>query len=635
MTLKGWAVKGFVYQTKPASPRVDNNKQHKQNSCFDDQVLHIYCLHGCWAAGLLGWGRSPSYITAGRQLFGFPVEIPFATDDNLTFQMDSTYYKPANVFRQPAIIVKKNSSAPANVDKIAYHKKSWQNDVSRLGSPLLRKASDDFNDYYTTKKLESQYWNMNNETKANGLPTGLSVVDDTLLVSNMDCKDNLKLLKLQQDQLVPRLQEMQTISVPGTPITSTSLLPQLDFTADYFEGHDQLLLTGHQDGTINLISTSTEHGDAKIVKRYKNGKFLSRQDPASLDNWLQSFTSLPVRKIMPWNQRGLVSLVNDSIFIYDINGSRSPQYLQSFPGIESFAVNKNPYLLSLCGSQFGRSGIALLDLRCDQKNSGNLYIPDSQITSSRLSQAQTSSYDCVWLDEYHLANCVNDTVKVWDIRSTGGEAKIEMVPMKGCIQSLSYHEGSKTLYTSDDQGFIISWDMTRIENMKKATLAQGFNSIVVPDQESLHEVSQCGNIVVNGASIHTQHNTGSVHGSVFMDTLSNGSLATLDSRELGVHRIRDVECIAPASSGAAEEKNDPVSNVGLENPEYKVSEDSDFISSNEISSFSMHSDCSSEHTSHSEEEHVNPNYSKHYHNDSYRSIYTLNDNMLSGSTIYH
>lgn len=255
------------------------------------------------------------------------------------------------------------------------------NDASRLGSPLLRKASDDFNDYYTTKKLESQYWKVNVDKRSTSLPTGLSVVDDTLLVSNMDSKDNLKLLKIQQDESTPRLHEIQTISVPGTPIMSTTLLPQRDYDASYYDGHDQLMLTGHQDGVINLISTSMDYGDAKVVKRYKNGKFLSRQDPPNLDNWLQSFTSLPVRKLKPWNQRGFVSLVNDSLFIYDINGSRTPQYLQSFAGIESFAINKNPYLLSLCGSQFGKSGIALLDLRCDQKM---LVICTSQIPRSHL-----------------------------------------------------------------------------------------------------------------------------------------------------------------------------------------------------------------------------------------------------------
>lgn len=520
------------------------------------------------------------------------------------------------------------------IDTSGYHKKSWQNDASRLGSPLLRKASDDFNDYYTTKKLESQYWKVNVDKRSTSLPTGLSVVDDTLLVSNMDSKDNLKLLKIQQDESTPRLHEIQTISVPGTPIMSTTLLPQRDYDASYYDGHDQLMLTGHQDGVINLISTSMDYGDAKVVKRYKNGKFLSRQDPPNLDNWLQSFTSLPVRNLKPWNQRGFVSLVNDSLFIYDINGSRTPQYLQSFAGIESFAINKNPYLLSLCGSQFGKSGIALLDLRCDQKNAGNLYIPDSQVTSSRLSSQQISSYDCVWLDEFHLANCVNDTVKLWDIRSTGGEAKCDIVPMKGCVQSLSYHEESKTLYTSDDQGIIISWDMKRIDNMKKATLAQGFSSIIVQNQESLHEVSQCGNIVVNGDSMHKQYPKSCVHGSVFMDTLSNGSLVTLDSRELGMHRIRDVKCITSTASGNDGNEESTDANVRLVNPEDRPIHDSDSaLSSNELSSFSMHSDCSSEHTSHSENEDEHLTYNKHYHHDSHRSIYTLND--MSGSTIYH
>lgn len=548
--------------------------------------------------------------------------------------MESNYYRPANVFRQPAIIVKKNASRCGTIDTSGYYKKSWQNDVSRLGSPLLRKASDDFNDYYTTKKLESQYWKVNGETKSTALPTGLSTDEDRLIYSNMDSKNNLKLLKIARDGESPRLHEIQTVSVPGTPIMSSKLLPQGDFSADYFEGHDQLLLTGHQDGVVNLISTSIECGGAKIVKRYKNGKFLSHRNPASLDHWLQSFTSLPVRKIKQWNKRGFVSLVNDSLFIYDINGPRTPQYLQSFPGIESFAVNENPYLLSLCGSQFGKSGVALLDLRCDQKNAGNLYIPDAQVTSSRLCFQQISSYDCVWLDEYRLANSVNDTVKVWDIRSTEGRPQCDMVPLKGCVQTLNYHNESKTLYTSDDQGWIISWDMSRIDTTRKATLAQGFSSIVDQDLEYLHEISQCGNIVVNGESIRKQYPTSTVHGSVFMDTFPDGSLLTLDSQELGLHSIRDVKCMAPSSSSNTELKVDKSPDVRLTEREDKATQDSDSAcSSNELSSMSMHSDYSSEHTSHSEGEQEHITYNKHHPHASHRSIYTLND--MSGSTIYN
>ncbi|QLL34542.1 hypothetical protein HG536_0G04040 [Torulaspora globosa] len=557
----------------------------------------------------------------------------------------SKYYTPANVFRQPAIIVKKRSGRVAGSDtrNMSWrHSRSWQNDASRLGSPLLRKVSDDFNDFYTTKKLESSYWRVNDETKSASLPASLSVVDDALLISDMESRDNLKLMRIEgQANEQPSLHELQAISVPGTPIFTSMLLPRPQFTADYVDGHDQLLLTGHQDGVVNLISTSTDEGNAKIVKRYKHGKFLSHRNPVRLDNWLQSFESLPVRKLKFWSDRGFVSLVNDSLFIYDINGSRTPQYLQSFAGVESFAINKNPYLLSLCGSQFGGSGVALLDLRSDQKSSGSLYIPDNCSSSSlsRSSLQNSASYDCVWIDEFHLANCINDTVKVWDIRSSTGDCKFEMLPMKGCIQSLKYHEESKTLYTADDQGFIISWDMKFANNMKRATLAQGFSSIVLENDLDIHDISQCGNIVVNGT--HSANLTGvKVQGSVFMDTLSDGSLLTLGSRELGLHRICDVRCQASTEKTAETSLEENTIAVQLEAAENdnRVAEESDFtFLSNDIdmSSLSMHSDCSSSHTLHSEPGLELLHYEKQPERRANSNIYSLSDIVLSGSTIYH
>ncbi|QLQ82612.1 hypothetical protein HG537_0H03750 [Torulaspora globosa] len=552
------------------------------------------------------------------------------------------YYTPTNVFRQPAIIVKKRSERLAQCDMSSHYSRSWQNDASRLGSPLLRKVSDDFNDYYTTKKLMSSYWKVNDETKSTSLPASLSVVDDTLLISDMESRDNLRLMRIEgQVNEQPSLHELQAISVPGTPVFTSILLPRSQFATDYVDGHNQLLLTGHQDGVVNLISTSTDEGNAKIVKRYKHGKFLSHRNPVRLDNWLQSFASLPVRKLKSWSDQGFVSLVNDSLFIYDINGSRTPQYLQSFAGVESFAINKNPYLLSLCGSQFGGSGIALLDLRSNQKSSGSLYIPDNCGSSSlsRSSLQNSASYDCVWIDEFHLANCINDTVKVWDVRSSTGDCKFEMLPMKGCIKSLNYHEESKTLYSADDQGFIISWDMKFANNMKRATLAQGFSSIVLEDDADIHEISQCGNIVVNGT--HSSNLTGiKVQGSMFTGTLGDGSLLTLGSRELGLHRICDVKCqalIKKTTESSLEEHTIDVQLEAAEHDNRTVEEsDSTFLSNDiDMSSLSMHSDCSSSHTLHSEPGHELLNYEKQPEHRANGTIYSLSGNVMSGSTIYH
>ncbi|QLG71293.1 hypothetical protein HG535_0B03320 [Zygotorulaspora mrakii] len=563
------------------------------------------------------------------------------------------YYQPANVFRQPALVVKKRSQNndtgsmlnSVSIDTTQHHRKSWKNDVSRIGSPLLRKASDDFNDHYTAKKLKSEYWKLSNKNGASYLPTDLSIVGDTILISNMDSKNNLKLHKLKQSKNGPfseptKLHEIQSVSVPGTPIMSSCLLPSKRFSADYFEGHDQLLLCGHQDGVVDLISTSMESGDAKIAKRYKHGKFLKHQKSlqSNLDNWLQSFPSLPVRKIKPWNDTGYTSLVNDSLFIYDLNRAKKPQYLQSFPGIESMAANEfnNPYVLSLCGSQFGNSGVALLDLRTNGLK-GNLYIPDCEDIAGESTSCRTknnTSYDCTWIDEYHVANCVNDIVKIWDIRSTGSQAKCEVLPMKGCIESLNYSIKSKTMYTSDDQGNIMSWDLTRLNNMKKATSAQGFNSISIQDtQELLHDVSQCGNIIINGSSFQKQYSKNTVRGSIFLDTTLDGSLITLDAQELGLHQVCHIECDVTNLN----EKNDQVVlSADTYEDANKLQEDSDVtLLGHDLSSLSNQSDCSSSHTLHSIEAYENANVEKNMKHDPHSNIiYSLNDLGLSGSTIY-
>lgn len=480
--------------------------------------------------------------------FVFPQYTPAVY--SLVQLMETDYYQPVKVFRQPAMHVKTRDASQHEDGE--HHAKSWLHDTSRISSPLLKKVSEEFNDHYTTRKLKSDYWGVNQDNNCTSLPTDLSVVRDTLLVSNMNDRDNLKLFNVSQaDSGDPtKLHELQSISVPGKPITSTSLLPPLEYPNEYVEDHDQLMLAGHQDGVVNLISTSRENGNAKIVKRFNHGKYLSRNMPVTLDNWLQSFSSLPIRKLGPWAGSGFTSIINDSLFIYELNRPKSPQYLQSFPGLESFAINdfRNPYLMALCGSQFGDSGIALLDLRSSRQG-GNLYIPDGKKTaatfnSSRSPMQSHVSKECVWIDEFHVVNCSNDVAKIWDIRSTDGENQCEIMPMKGCIESLTYHEPTKTLYTGDDQGYVLSWDLHHLEGIKKCIPAQGFNSVLTEsvEQETLHEINQCGSIVINGGQQKFTESTNKVHGSLLMDTMGNGSLATLDSQELGLHQICQVEC---------------------------------------------------------------------------------------------
>lgn len=148
---------------------------------------------------------------------------------------DNKYYEPTNIFRQPAINIKKRSEKKKILQSIttsSTYKKSWQNNTSKMNSPILRKASDNFNDFYTTKKLRSDYWKLYGINEAQqSIPSDISIVDNILLVSTMNGKDNLKLFEISS---VKKLKELQTITVPGTPITCICLLPKADFSPSVF-----------------------------------------------------------------------------------------------------------------------------------------------------------------------------------------------------------------------------------------------------------------------------------------------------------------------------------------------------------------------------------------------------------------
>lgn len=458
------------------------------------------------------------------------------------------YYQPANIFRQPAMCIKKTRDISCQTKSLQLktdgnYKKSWQNDTSKMNSPLLRKASGDINDFYTAKKLKSEYWKIseNDAISPVDLNSSLSVSGNRLLVSNGSKKDNLKLYQLETANTFSeknKLRELQSITVPDKLITSTALLPT-DFNneADLELGHDQLILTGHQDGVVNLITTSTAEGGAKIVRRFKHGKYLKSTTNDNLEMWMAK-KSYPIRKLLPWSDGksicGFLSLVNDSLFIYNLSQGKTPLYLNSFPGIESFDVNPtNSHMLSLSGSSFGENGISILDLRCGA-GKGNLYIPGN-------SSMPGSSLNCKWLDEHTLANSVGNTVKVWDIRNT--KMKFDIQGHKGCINALNYYRESQALYSSDDQGYTVCWDLNNVnEHVEKCTLAQGFQSI---GAESSIGTQQCGNIVTSPDLSRVSHSKFNNPGSTFLESLCDGSLVTLDYQEIGVHKIYDVETPVP------------------------------------------------------------------------------------------
>lgn len=571
----------------------------------------------------------------------------------INIMQDTKYYEPTNIFRQPAINIKKRSDKKRILQSmmtLSTYKKTWQNNTSKMNSPILRKASDNFNDYYTTKKLKSDYWKLYGVDESElSIPSDMSIVDNILLVSTMNEKDNLKLFEISAEK---KLKELQTITVPGKPITCICLLPMVDFPPQIFPSsqinpnHNQLILTGHQDGIVNLIATSTYKGCAKIIKRFNHNKFLKSTVSTSIPILEITPKTAPILKVSPWNKTGFVSLLNDSLFIYDLKSNldciKTPIFLQSYPGINSFAVNEfhDPFLLALVGSKFGPNGISLLDLRT------NLYIPD--ILDNSISagcgkdhlQRKNTSLDCVWISNHHVAQSLNDKIQIWDIQSCDGKPVCELYAKKGYIESLKFNEKTGALYSSDDQGFVICWDLQNLQNMKYGELVHGFNSISLDSESELlltKQVFQCGNIIVSGMSdknICLKSNDTKANGKgcgfLFLDMANDGSLVTLDSFcELGLHQICQVQFNVDTGkiidgNGTGKSGISDSSMLSLSNEsDHSMTETSDDMFSN-----SGNWDCSSANT-----------VSEGRLNDDQEDIvftkrmYSVNDVHLSGSTI--
>ena len=102
----------------------------------------------------------------------------------INIMQDTKYYEPTNIFRQPAINIKKRSDKKRILQSmmtLSTYKKTWQNNTSKMNSPILRKASDNFNDYYTTKKLKSDYWKLYGVDESElSIPSDMSIVDNIL-----------------------------------------------------------------------------------------------------------------------------------------------------------------------------------------------------------------------------------------------------------------------------------------------------------------------------------------------------------------------------------------------------------------------------------------------------------------------
>ncbi|SCU84691.1 LAFA_0D11430g1_1 [Lachancea sp. 'fantastica'] len=537
-----------------------------------------------------------------------------------------SYYSPPGIFRQPAVKTRKQKNP--QTPSLDTSCRSWQNNTSRLNSPLLRKVSEDMNDYYTTKQLRSEFWTLPHQEENKAVfQNSLSSVDDVVLTSSMAPSDNLQLFRLNvENRETAQLAELQSISVPGAPVTTSCLFPQSFSNPKQPTEHDRLLCSGHQDGVVNLISTSEVEGGAKIIKRFNHAKYLKSTQIENLDSLLLGKRASPIRQVNAWNNNGFISIVNESLFIYDLNQHRLPLYLQSFTGLEAVEANAdNSNLLALVGSRLGPSGLSLLDLRCAGGH-GTLYSPDTSGSSEN-----NVSTACCWLNEYTIANAVSDCVKIWDIRSPGSKCTVK--GHKGSVKALKFHKESQRLFTSDDQNYTLAWDLENLDNVSECHLANGFQSICEKD---VSRVKQCGNIISSpnlapsSPSSQTSHSR--VSGFALLELYRDGSLLTFDSKELGLHSIRNVEkpLVPPRSAlriQAAPEKNNVESDSTMNQESVLSTWDNTSEGTVEIDEFSTPI----------KNQQLSPIIiqEQHTHKVQNPSLYSLQEFELSGSTIYN
>lgn len=438
-----------------------------------------------------------------------------------TNMQQEQYYEPVNVFRQPAILRKTRGAAPVS-NNLA---RTWQNNAKKIDYSNLRRVSDDYNDWYTTKKLQSDYWPASQvcsgEAKESIIPVDIAVNNNNdklaVVTGGSTCEKNLSLLQLDGGRrLSPdhKIRKLQRVSVPKAPITQVEFV---EFHNPRSTG--DLLLTAHQDGAVNLINTSAE--SSEIVRRYNHAKYMQYSDSA-LSHTTSLANATPIRQLAmnTSSQNSFMSLINESLFFYDIDNGKTPTYLNHFPQINSFAQLQDGTcpLVSLATT----TGLAFLDVR--EADAPRTYNIGGKVLASE------------WLDQYTIATggSNTDTVKIFDLRMFRPELSAEgiVAPMSVCtlpanssIRAMKFDQLNRKLFCLDDMGSLSNWDFDT-KPCTRRILKNGLqtvNSKFTNDANTL----ECGDMMVRS-------------GDITSIALWKGAVIGMGHREISVHRVIDI-----------------------------------------------------------------------------------------------
>lgn len=422
------------------------------------------------------------------------------------------YYEPIGVFRQPAITSKQQTK---------YNKKNWLNDYSRNDNngdfTQLRKVSEHYNDHYTIKKLQSNYWN--NQQLFND-----SQYIDTLAISSTNDKicivndTNLSLFQLSSEDNnnnSVKLNKLHNIILPKDKTTPITQLNFVDFHSRRNNNSD-LILTGHRDGNVHMIKSNSE--SSQITTRYNHSKYMTFTNENNIVTGTGG--AMPIRQLQcdPYALNGFVTLINESLFMYDFDNYKTPTYLNHFPKINQFALSSQTPLVALAHAH----GLSLLDVRVATT-------PQIYNTSHQLQSIE-------WINDTTIATGTQTTgsIQLFDIRMLDKTSS----PVTTChlhrnvtTKSLRYNANLNNLYALDDMGTVTRWDLGGYSNNTPPDmyLKNGLQSAIDDKDE---QILKAGDTLLQG------HNVSG------MDITMNDNIVTYGFNELSLHRIVDIDVSA-------------------------------------------------------------------------------------------
>lgn len=412
------------------------------------------------------------------------------------------FYEPINVFRQNSLYMKKRTGDSGN--NTSY--RTWQNNIKHMhnANKNIRKVSNNINDqreYFFSDELKSDYFSLSDISRAQDYSnaSAISINDDNKLI--IAKHNTLKLFHLEADRHTDSnnnifLQPQQQVTVPCGPITNISFFENDTNTAS----SENLVLTGHLDGQIELISTTQTH--SRIITKFNHKKYLKHS--LNKPNLIQS---APIKYIAPYSKNHFLSSIGDLIFIYDLNKKNKPLYLNEFDNLGPICKYENKILLS------SDNHLKLLDTRT---NNDPILLYDASLDHKTINCIETLN------NVNHIAVGTSDDISIVDTRYNN--KVISQCLETGYVKDLKNDNINNKLVCLNELGMLSSWSLDYESDLRgfkygfnKSTLQQGNNNQA--------NILQCGDILATNEDIRS------------IEKWNQENIVSLGFKEIGLHRV--------------------------------------------------------------------------------------------------